>query len=91
MGVVLGTDLYSSEAAYTQTEEVPYVVMDFGGRHADVMFVEVTACPWDDDFVDAACMAYETVSDSLDFITDNDLAVFVRKMRLDGIDPILGI
>lgn len=91
IGVVLGTDLYPSNAAYTEKEEVPYVSLKINGKHADVMFVETTACPWDDDFVDAVCLAYDTITKNQSVISDNDNIVFVKKMRLRGIDPIIGL
>ena len=91
VGVVLRTDLYPSNAMYTEKEEVPYVSLKIDGKYADVMFVETTACPWDDDFVDAVCLAYDTITKNQSAVSDNDNIVFVKKRRLRGIDPIIGL
>lgn len=88
VGVVLSTDVYPSKSTY-QEEEIPYVTMTIDDRTADVMFVETTACPWDDDFVDAVCLAYNKVSDNLDAICDKEGHVFVKMMRQIGVDPLL--
>lgn len=88
VGVVLSTDIYPTTSDYTETEEIPYVTMKTADGTADVMFVEATACPWDSDFVDAVCLAYETITDNLQIVCNDRNHVFLKKARLMGIDPI---
>ncbi len=91
VGVVLSTDMYVSESMYTEVEEIPYVTMEIDGMHAQVMFVETTACPWDDDFVDAVCRGYDVVTDNIRAVSSFESCLFVKRLRLMGIDPLLGI
>ena len=88
VGVVLSTDLYSSRSAY-RDEDIPYVTMTLENGRADVMFVEITACAWNDDFVDAVCIAYNKVTDEFDAICDEEGHVFVRMMRMIGVYPLV--
>ena len=91
VGAVLHTDLYSSESDYTDSDEVPYVTMKINGKTADVMFIETTVCPWNDDFVDAACLAYNSVDENLSVVSGEGGCVFIKQMRLNGVDPLLSL
>ena len=90
VGVVLSTDLYSSRSAY-RDEDIPYVTMTLENGKADVMFVEITACAWNDDFVDAVCIAYNKVTDEFDAVCDEEGHVFVRMMRRIGVYPLTDV
>ena len=90
VGVVLSTNLYSSRSAY-KGEDIPYVTMTLDNGEADVMFVEITACAWNDDFVDAVCIAYNRVSDEFDAVCDEEGHVFVRMMRMIGVYPLTDV
>ncbi len=89
VGAVLCTDLYPSESDYLDSDEVPYVTMKIDGKTADVMFIETTVCPWNDDFLDAVCLAYNSIDGNLSVVTGQGGCVFIKQMRLNGVDPLL--
>lgn len=89
VGVVLSTDLYSSKSAYHEDEDIPYVTMDVRGGKADVMFLDMTACTQNNDFIDVVCLAYNKAIDELDTICDEEGHVFVKMMRMIGVDPLV--
>lgn len=88
VGVVLHTNIYLSSSDYTEIEEIPYVTMETPEGKADIMFIEATACPWDDNFVDAVCLAYKTITDKMDTVRCGSNHIFIKKARQKGIDPI---
>lgn len=90
-GVVLYTDLYNSASVDVEPFEVPFVHMKINGREAIVLFVETTLCPNTNDFFDAVEHAKFTIEKNLDYIYRTEGYVFIKQMRLNGVDPLLGM
>ena len=91
VGVVLGTDVYDSKSDYDGPDDAPYVVMDIAGRKAFVMFVETTMCPFNSDFSKAITTAEREIEDNIDSVSLPKNHVFIKQMRLNGTDPIIGL
>ena len=91
VGVVLGTDVYDSKSDYDGPDDAPYVAMDIAGKKAFVMFVETTMCPFNGDFLKAVTTAEREIEDNIDSIDLPKNHVFIKQMRLNGTDPIIGL
>ncbi len=91
VGVVLATDVYSTQSDYDGPDDAPYVMMDVAGKQAFVMFVETTMCPSCSDFTKAVNTACTEIEDNLDSIDLPANHVFIKQMRLKGVDPIINL
>ncbi len=91
VGVVLGTDLYNTRSDYEGPDDAPYVEMDFAGKKAFVMFIEITMCPFNGDFLKAAETAEKEIEGNINSVTMPNNHVFIKQMRLNGADPLLGL
>lgn len=91
VGVVLATDIYDTNSDYNGPDDAPYVMMDVCGKQAFVMFVETTMCPFCRDFMKAVNTGYSEIEDNLQVICQPKNHVFIKQMRLKGIDPIIDL
>lgn len=91
VGVVLGTDVYDTKSNYDGPDEAPYVAMDIGGKKAFVMFIETTMCPFCGDPVKAMTTAEREIEDNIESVSLPKNHVFIKQMRLNGTDPMIGL
>lgn len=91
VGVVLATDVYETKSDYDGPDDAPYVMMDIDGKQAFVLFIETTVCPSCGSFVKAVEMGCKEIEDNLDRVCKPEYHVFIKQMRLRGVDPLLGL
>lgn len=91
VGVVFATDIYETEAESEPDDKLPIVEINVGDKCAFALFVEVTMCPFCNDFFKAATTAQKEILENGDYVSRSPNHVFIKQMRLNGTDPIIGL
>ncbi|WP_400232030.1 hypothetical protein [Methanomethylophilus alvi] len=91
VGVVFATDIYETGAESEPDDKLPIVEIDVGDKCAFALFVEVTMCPFCNDFFKAASTAQNEIMENEDHVSRSPNHVFIKQMRLNGTDPIIGL
>ena len=64
-------------------------MMEFGGKEAFVMFVEITLCASSGDFMRAVKLAQSEIQDCIDTVCLSKNHVFIKQIRLNSTNPII--
>ena len=91
VGVILATDAYDTKADYDGPDDAPYVALDISGKKAFIMFLETTMCPFCGEFMKAVNTGCTEIEDNIEYVSRPSNHVFIKEMRNNGVDPIIGL